>query len=71
MILSTATVTRLAVRIEGEMAWLSLNQITELFERDESVIAGQLRNVFRSGVLEREATVAKNATTAANGETCG
>ena len=53
------------------MVWPSLNQKTELFERDESVIARHLRNVFRSGVLEREATFAKNATTAANGETCG
>ena len=50
------------VRLEHETVWLSLNQMAELFGRDKSVISRHLRNVFRSGELEREATVAKNAT---------
>lgn len=36
--------------------------MAELFGRDKSVISRHLRNVFRSGELKREATVAKNAT---------
>src|SRR5437667_8407339 len=36
--------------------------MAELFGRDKSVISRHLRNVFASGELEREATVAKNAT---------
>ena len=59
---------RLDVRLERETAWLSLSQIAELFGRDKSVISRHLRNVFRSGELEREAVVAKNATTAADGK---
>lgn len=50
------------VRLERDTVWLSLNQMTELFGRDKSVISRHLRNVFTSGELEREATVAKNAT---------
>jgi prophage maintenance system killer protein len=53
---------RVEVRLEQETVWLSLNQMAELFGRDKSVISRHLRNVFQSGELEREATVAKNAT---------
>lgn len=54
--------TELEVRFDGETFWLSLNQIAQLFERDKSVISRHLRNIFQEGELEREATVAKNAT---------
>jgi len=60
---------RVDVRLERESVWLSLNQLAELFDRDKSVISRHLRNVFESGELEREAVVAKNATTAADGKT--
>lgn len=50
------------VRLEGETAWLSLQQLAELFERDKSVISRHLRNIYDSGELTREATDAKNAT---------
>jgi len=43
------------VRVERETVWLSLTQMAELFERDKSVISRHLRNVFRSGELERAA----------------
>src|SRR5436190_12462596 len=60
---------RVDVRLERETVWLSLGQMAELFARDKSVISRHLRNVFSSGELEREAVVAKNATTAADGKT--
>jgi len=60
---------RVDVRLERETVWLSLKQMTELFGRDKSVVSRHLRNVFRSGELEREAVVAKKATTAADGKT--
>jgi prophage maintenance system killer protein len=60
---------RFEVRLERETVWLSLNQMAELFGRDKSVISRHLRNVFKSEELEREAVVAKNATTAADGKT--
>lgn len=57
------------VRLERDTVWLSLNQMADLFDRDKSVISRHLRNVFRSGELDRGAVVAKNATTAADGKT--
>lgn len=60
---------RVDVRLDRETVWLSLSQMAELFGRDKSVISRHLRNVFRSEELDREAVVAKNATTAADGKT--
>ena len=54
------------VTLERNSVWLSLQQIAELFGRDKSVISRHLRNVFAEGELERQAVVAKNATTAAD-----
>ncbi|HCS12765.1 MAG: cytochrome C biogenesis protein CycH [Zetaproteobacteria bacterium CG06_land_8_20_14_3_00_59_53] len=56
------------VRLERETVWLSLNQLSELFERDKSVISRHLRNIFKEGELDRDSVVAKNATTAADGK---
>ena len=53
---------RLDVRLERETVWLSLDQMTNLFKRDKSVISRHLRNIFGSKELDRKATVAKNAT---------
>jgi hypothetical protein len=50
------------VRLEDETVWLSLNQIAQLFYRDKSVISRHLRNIFKSGELDYNSTVAKNAT---------
>jgi len=57
------------VRLEGETLWLSLQQLAELFGRDKSVISRHLKNIFDSNELERDAVVAKYATTAADGKT--
>ena len=57
------------VRLEGETLWLSLQQLAELFGRDKSVISRHFKNIFDSNELERDAVVAKYATTAADGKT--
>ena len=54
--------TQIEVRFENESVWLSLNQISDLFERDKSVISRHLKSIFESGELSEKATVAKNAT---------
>jgi len=61
--------TSLAVHLEKETVWLTLNQIADLFSRDKSVVSRHLHNVFREGELTRTAVVAKYATTAADGKT--
>ncbi|MCK5000124.1 MAG: virulence protein RhuM/Fic/DOC family protein [Anaerohalosphaera sp.] len=61
-------VTKLEVRVEGDTVWLSLNQMTDLFDRDKSVISRHLRNIFKTRELIRNRVVAKNATTATDGK---
>lgn len=61
--------TEVEVKFEGETFWLSLNQITDLFERDKSVISRHLKNIFKTDELDRSSVVAKNATTASDGKT--
>jgi hypothetical protein len=56
----------LEVRLEQESVWLSLNQIAAMFECDKSAISRHLRNVYATAELDRTATVAFFATTAAD-----
>lgn len=54
--------TRIEVRFEKDSVWLSLNQLSELFGRDKSVISRHLRKIYDDKELVYSATVAKNAT---------
>ena len=54
--------TQIEVKFEGETFWLSLNQISSLFEKDKSVISRHISNISREGELDRSSTVAKNTT---------
>lgn len=60
--------THVEVRFDDDTAWLSLKQISELFQRDKSVISRHLKSIFSSKELSRKSVVAKNATTAADGK---
>jgi len=60
---------RIEVRLQDETVWLSLNQMSELFQRDKSVVSRHINNVFKEGELIRDSVVAKFATTAADGKT--
>jgi hypothetical protein len=61
--------TRLQVRLKNETAWLSLNQLADLFQRDKSVISKHLKNIFEEGELQADSVVANFATTAGDGKT--
>lgn len=61
--------TSIDVKLEDDTVWLNLNQISELFERDKSVISRHIRNVFKEQELVKDSVVAKNATTAQDGKT--
>lgn len=54
--------TSIDVQLDHETVWLNLNQMSELFQRDKSFVSRHLRTIFQSEELNREATVAKNAT---------
>ncbi|WP_317481925.1 virulence protein RhuM/Fic/DOC family protein [Exercitatus varius] len=58
----------LQVSLDNETVWLSLEQMATLFDRDKSVISRHIRNLFNEGELERNLTVAKNATVQMEGE---
>ncbi len=60
--------TRVEVRLRGGTVWLSLGQMTDLFQRDKSVISRHIGNIFKEGELARPAVVAKFATTATDGK---
>ena len=49
-------------RFDAETAWLSLDQMAALFERDKSTVSRHIRNVFEVGEQKPEATVARIAT---------
>jgi len=60
---------RIELRLESKTAWLSLNQLAALFERDKSVMSRHIANIFEDGELDAAAVVANFATTAADGKT--
>ena len=43
---------KLEVRLEDETVWLTQAQMAELFQKDQSVIARHIGNVFREGELQ-------------------
>lgn len=51
-----------------ETVWLTLNQISELFGRDKSVISRHISKIFEEEELDEEQVVAKNATTGPDGK---
>ncbi len=59
---------KLDVNIENETVWLSLDQMSELFERDKSTISRHIKNIFKDGELSQNSVVANFATTASDGK---
>lgn len=54
--------------MQGDTVWLTQKEMTELFQRDKSVISRHIQNIFKEGELQPEATVAKIATVQQEGE---
>ena len=61
--------TKIEATFVNDTVWLSLEQMSELFQRDKSTISRHIKNIFTEGELNREAVVAKFATTASDGKT--
>ena len=59
----------LHVKTDGETVWLTQEQMSMLFGRDQSVIARHISNIFKEGELERDSVYAKFAYTASDGKT--
>jgi hypothetical protein len=54
---------------EKETFWMTLKQISNLFERDNSVISRHFKNIFKENELDKNSVVAFFATTANDGKT--
>ena len=52
---------RLEVKMDNETVWLTQAQMAELFQRDQSVIARHIKNIYKEGELSEEGTYAKFA----------
>ena len=48
-IFKTEKGTEIEVQFDNESFWLSLKEISTLFERDKSVISRHLRNIYKEG----------------------
>ena len=51
--------TQIEVKFENESVWLTQEQLTVLFERDQSVISRHIRNVFKEGELDEKSNMQK------------
>ena len=62
-----------AIEFRGDLShetiWANLDQIAKLFNRDKSGISRHIKNIFKSGELDKNAVVAIFATTASDGKT--
>lgn len=47
------------VSYENDSLWLNLNQISELFGRDKSVISRHIRKIYKENELDEYSSVAK------------
>lgn len=50
------------VVLENDTLWLTLDNLSELYQRDKSTISRHLRNIFDEGELDKSSTVANFAT---------
>ena len=53
---------KLEVRMENETVWLSIEEMSNLFGRDISVIGKHIRNIFKEEELVKDSVWAKFAT---------
>ncbi len=60
--------TEFSVLLNSETVWLNLNQMSELFERDKSVISRHIKNIFLEQELDKKSVVAFFATTGTDGK---
>ena len=52
----------LQVMLEDETVWLTIGQMAGLFQVDKSGISRHIKNIYETGELQRDATVANFAT---------
>lgn len=51
--------TEIAVQFDNQTVWLTQAQMTELFQRERTVITKHINNVFKEGELDEKSNVQK------------
>ena len=49
--------TKIETRLENETVWLSQEQMSDLFQRDRTVITKHINNIFKEGELDEKSNV--------------
>jgi len=60
--------TEIEVSLEGETAWLSQKQMSELFDKDVRTVNEHIQNVFEDGELEPDSVIRNFRITASDGK---
>ena len=59
---------KLEVRLEDETVWLSQKQMSQIFQRDRTVIGRHINNLYKEGELDRDITSANFAHMGSEGD---
>lgn len=59
---------KLDVTMENESVWLTQMQMSELFQKDRTVISKHINNIYKEGELEKSITCAKFAHMGSEGD---
>ena len=51
--------TKIQTRLENETVWLTIEQMSELFQKSRSTINEHILNIYNEGELEKETSVRK------------
>ena len=62
-------ITKIQATFDNDTVWLSIDQMSELFQRDKSTISRHIKNIFEEGEYISNSVVANFATTATDGKT--
>ena len=59
---------KIEVALANDTVWLTLGQMADLFQRNKSTISRHIKNIFDSGELQADSTVANFATVQVEGQ---
>ena len=59
---------KIEVTLQDETVWLTLDQMADLFQRNKSTISRHIKNIFETGELNEDSTVAFFATVQIEGK---
>jgi len=60
--------TKIDVKLETETVWMTQKAIAELYQKSASTINEHIKNIYKEGELEEEATLRKNRIVQSEGQ---